>query len=196
MRAHPVAELMHVGEELPLVVEQAGMPDVISVITRCRFGLAGVVDERGELIGVVTDGDLRRHFAALNSALAGGRDDPLAQIDRVGHAGGATRLMFLNDAKITAAFVVNRPRYRASGSAGRDRAYPRSAQIRAQLNAGSVTAVRFAILIPARFASQRFPGKPLAPLVGASGLAKPLIQRAWEAALCGARRGSGVRRHR
>lgn len=38
------------------------------------------------------------------------------------------------------------------------------------------------IVIPARFASQRFPAKPLAMLKGASGLAKPLIQRAWEAA--------------
>lgn len=43
-------------------------------------------------------------------------------------------------------------------------------------------ATRFAIVIPARFASQRFPGKPLAPLVGAKGLAKPLIRRSWEAA--------------
>ena len=42
--------------------------------------------------------------------------------------------------------------------------------------------VRFAIIIPARFASQRYPGKPLAPLIGASGLAKPLIRRSWEAA--------------
>ncbi len=42
--------------------------------------------------------------------------------------------------------------------------------------------VSFAILIPARFASQRFPGKPLAPLAGATGLAKPLIRRSWEAA--------------
>ena len=37
-------------------------------------------------------------------------------------------------------------------------------------------------MIPARFASQRFPGKPLVPLVGASGVAKPLIRRSWEAA--------------
>lgn len=41
---------------------------------------------------------------------------------------------------------------------------------------------RFAIVIPARFASTRFPGKPLAPLRGARGDAKPLIQRSWEAA--------------
>ena len=40
-----------------------------------------------------------------------------------------------------------------------------------------------AILIPARFRSSRFPGKPLAALRGAEGEAKPLIRRAWEAAM-------------
>jgi len=40
----------------------------------------------------------------------------------------------------------------------------------------------FAIIIPARFASSRFPGKPLAPLKGADGTIKPLIQRSWECA--------------
>lgn len=38
------------------------------------------------------------------------------------------------------------------------------------------------ILIPARFASSRYPGKPLVELRGATGLAKPLIQRSYEAA--------------
>jgi 3-deoxy-manno-octulosonate cytidylyltransferase (CMP-KDO synthetase) len=42
--------------------------------------------------------------------------------------------------------------------------------------------VSFAILIPARYQSVRFPGKPLALLTGANGTAKPLIQRSWEAA--------------
>ncbi|PTQ09409.1 3-deoxy-manno-octulosonate cytidylyltransferase [Sphingomonas oleivorans] len=41
---------------------------------------------------------------------------------------------------------------------------------------------RVAIIIPARFASQRYPGKPLALLRGAGGRAKPLIERSWEAA--------------
>lgn len=41
----------------------------------------------------------------------------------------------------------------------------------------------FAIIIPARYASSRFPAKPLAPLVGATGIAKPLIQRSWECAM-------------
>jgi 3-deoxy-manno-octulosonate cytidylyltransferase (CMP-KDO synthetase) len=44
------------------------------------------------------------------------------------------------------------------------------------------------ILIPARYASSRYPGKPLVELKGASGIAKPLIQRSVEAA----RRVSGV----
>jgi 3-deoxy-manno-octulosonate cytidylyltransferase (CMP-KDO synthetase) len=38
------------------------------------------------------------------------------------------------------------------------------------------------LVIPARYASTRFPGKPLAPLRGATGQEKPLIQRTWEAA--------------
>ncbi len=41
---------------------------------------------------------------------------------------------------------------------------------------------RFAIIIPARYASSRFPGKPLAPLRGAGGEVKSLIQRTWECA--------------
>lgn len=41
----------------------------------------------------------------------------------------------------------------------------------------------FAIIIPARFASTRFPGKPLAQLRGATGLSKSLIQRSWECAM-------------
>ena len=40
----------------------------------------------------------------------------------------------------------------------------------------------FAIVIPARYESTRFPGKPLAGLSGVTGIAKPLIQRSWEAA--------------
>ncbi|TGX48727.1 3-deoxy-manno-octulosonate cytidylyltransferase [Sphingomonas gei] len=47
---------------------------------------------------------------------------------------------------------------------------------------GIVRAARAAIIIPARFASSRFPGKPLVPLHGAEGAAKSLLQRSWEAA--------------
>jgi 3-deoxy-manno-octulosonate cytidylyltransferase (CMP-KDO synthetase) len=46
------------------------------------------------------------------------------------------------------------------------------------------------IIIPARAASSRFPRKPLVPLRGATGIAKPLVQRSWEAA----RRVGGIAR--
>ena len=48
------------------------------------------------------------------------------------------------------------------------------------------------IVIPARYASQRFPGKPLAPLRGATGVSKTLIQRTFETAQAAAREVSGV----
>lgn len=48
------------------------------------------------------------------------------------------------------------------------------------------------IIIPARYASARFPGKPLAPLKGATGVAKPLIQRTWEAAMAAGEAVGGV----
>ena len=38
------------------------------------------------------------------------------------------------------------------------------------------------VVIPARYASKRYPGKPLAQLTGAGGVSKSLIQRSWEAA--------------
>ncbi len=43
--------------------------------------------------------------------------------------------------------------------------------------------MRTAIIIPARYASTRYPGKPLVDLTGASGVAKSLVRRSWEAAM-------------
>jgi 3-deoxy-manno-octulosonate cytidylyltransferase (CMP-KDO synthetase) len=45
-----------------------------------------------------------------------------------------------------------------------------------------MTDASFAIIIPARYASTRYPGKPLAPLKGASGQTKTLVERSWECA--------------
>ncbi|MCB2108433.1 MAG: KpsF/GutQ family sugar-phosphate isomerase [Rhodobacteraceae bacterium] len=58
-----VGDLMHVGDEMPLIKPDTAMPETILEMTRKTFGIAGVV-ENGKLIGVVTDGDLRRHMSA------------------------------------------------------------------------------------------------------------------------------------
>jgi arabinose-5-phosphate isomerase len=60
-----VADLMHAGEEMPLTVPTAPMAEALLEMSRKGFGVVGVVGEHGELVGIVTDGDLRRHMAGL-----------------------------------------------------------------------------------------------------------------------------------
>jgi arabinose-5-phosphate isomerase len=57
-----VADIMHEGAAVPLVTRGTSMADAILVITAKSFGCAGVIDEAGRLVGIVTDGDLRRHM--------------------------------------------------------------------------------------------------------------------------------------
>ena len=55
-----VRDLMHAGEELPQVEEQATGSAAISEISAKKLGMTTVVDRTGALVGVITDGDLRR----------------------------------------------------------------------------------------------------------------------------------------
>jgi arabinose-5-phosphate isomerase len=55
-----VADLMHTGEAVPVVGQEAALKDVVVEMTRKRFGMTTVVDARGRLAGIITDGDLRR----------------------------------------------------------------------------------------------------------------------------------------
>ncbi|UQZ91269.1 KpsF/GutQ family sugar-phosphate isomerase [Deltaproteobacteria bacterium Smac51] len=57
-----VRDIMHVGDEVPLVTPERLMGDVLLTITGKSFGSTGVIDAEGRLIGVITDGDLRRHM--------------------------------------------------------------------------------------------------------------------------------------
>ncbi|MFZ5708754.1 MAG: KpsF/GutQ family sugar-phosphate isomerase [Pseudomonadota bacterium] len=101
-----VSDLMHGGEELPLVPEAAPMGEVLLTITRKGFGVAGVCDPAGRLSGIITDGDLRRHMEGLlghraAEVMTGGpRTVPPDML-----AGKALAVM--NDRKITCLFVVD-----------------------------------------------------------------------------------------
>jgi len=55
-----VRDLMHTGEEFPKVHEGASMREVLVEMTSKRLGVTGVMDGGGKLVGVITDGDLRR----------------------------------------------------------------------------------------------------------------------------------------
>ena len=61
-RLKPVARLMHKGKAIPLIGAHASIHDTIVEMTEKRLGLVGVVDDRGRLVGVITDGDLRRNI--------------------------------------------------------------------------------------------------------------------------------------
>jgi arabinose-5-phosphate isomerase len=58
-----VEHVMHSGEDAPIVSAATPMRTVVDVMTRKGLGMTCVVDERGVLVGIITDGDLRRHLA-------------------------------------------------------------------------------------------------------------------------------------
>jgi arabinose-5-phosphate isomerase len=103
-----VADVMHTGEELPLVGNDAAMSDVLLVMTSKRFGCAGVTDGTGGLVGVITDGDLRRHMQG-DLLKQQARDVMTAKprLVRSGALGGeALRLMNQHEKPVTCLFVV------------------------------------------------------------------------------------------
>ena len=59
-----VADIMHTGETMPLSPLGTRMSDAILEMTTKGFGCVGITDARGALVGIITDGDLRRHMRA------------------------------------------------------------------------------------------------------------------------------------
>lgn len=57
-----IENLMHRGQEIPRVPEEADLKEVIREMSAKRFGITTVADGQGTLKGVITDGDLRRLF--------------------------------------------------------------------------------------------------------------------------------------
>ncbi len=64
-----VEQLMHGGEQTPIVGEATPMRDVIYEMSRKGLGMTCVVDDGGTLLGIITDGDLRRHMTGNPASL-------------------------------------------------------------------------------------------------------------------------------
>jgi arabinose-5-phosphate isomerase len=58
-----VSDVMHRGDTIPLIGIDALMSDVLVQMTAKRLGCVGITDAAGKLVGIITDGDLRRHMA-------------------------------------------------------------------------------------------------------------------------------------
>ena len=61
-RLRPVRRLMHGGDSLPLIRNDSSMHDTVVEMSAKRLGVIGVTDGDGHLLGVITDGDLRRNI--------------------------------------------------------------------------------------------------------------------------------------
>jgi arabinose-5-phosphate isomerase len=57
-----VGDVMHTGGAIPLVVLGTGMADAVVEMSTKGFGCVGITDAKGNLAGIITDGDLRRHM--------------------------------------------------------------------------------------------------------------------------------------
>jgi arabinose-5-phosphate isomerase len=55
-----VSDLMHSGDEMPIIDENAIMQEALMVMSEKMLGCVGAVNKKGELVGIITDGDLRR----------------------------------------------------------------------------------------------------------------------------------------
>lgn len=64
-----VSDLMHTGDEIPLVRHDILMKNALFEITSKKLGCTGVLDSEGKLIGIITDGDLRRALAKYQDVL-------------------------------------------------------------------------------------------------------------------------------
>jgi len=102
-----VSDIMHKGDAVPLVAETVAMSDALVTMTEKSLGCLGITDGDGRLVGVITDGDLRRHMGSgmLEAATA---DIMTADPKVVGpDTLASAALEVINTSNITALFVVD-----------------------------------------------------------------------------------------
>jgi len=104
-----VADIMHSGERIPKVAENASLSDALVEMTRKNLGMTAIVDEQDRVLGVYTDGDLRRtldknidvHTARISEVMTRGGKTTSAR------ALAAEVLKMMEDHKINALLVVD-----------------------------------------------------------------------------------------
>ncbi|MHA7871940.1 MAG: KpsF/GutQ family sugar-phosphate isomerase [Hyphococcus sp.] len=102
-----VRDLMHGADKLPLADRRAALPEVVQKISTGGFGCVGVTDSDGGLCGIITDGDLRRHFGADLTAKRA--EDVMTKTPQTTTADALAGdvLALMSRRKITALFVVD-----------------------------------------------------------------------------------------
>ncbi len=104
-RLSKVRDLMHSGPALPIVGVETLMTDVLIEISQKGFGVVGVADTSGHLVGIVTDGDLRRHMDGL-LGLTASQVMTACPTTIVADSLAEEAVAIMNDRKITCLFVI------------------------------------------------------------------------------------------
>lgn len=102
-----VEDIMAKGDAVPLINPEAKMSDALVVMTAKSYGCLGVVDKAGKLLGVITDGDLRRHMSPdlVNKSVQEIMTKNPKTI--IPHLLGVEAVAYMNANKITNVFVVD-----------------------------------------------------------------------------------------
>jgi arabinose-5-phosphate isomerase len=103
-----VADVMHKGDAMPLAGEDMAMTAALVTMTAKSFGCLGVVDGKGKLVGMVTDGDLRRHMGADLLKATTGQIMTKKPKTVAPQMLASAALEMLNASRITALFVVDK----------------------------------------------------------------------------------------
>ena len=101
-----VKDIMHSKNNIPLTSENTNMKDVIVKITNKNFGCIGVLNQSKFLVGVITDGDLRRHMK--HNMLKKKAKDVMSKNPKVitENTFVSDALKIINDFKITSLFII------------------------------------------------------------------------------------------
>ena len=102
-----ISEVMHKGDSIPLANEMISIDQAIIIMTQKRFGCLGITDSHGNIIGIITDGDLRRSLSGniFNMPATKIMTENLITIEEDSLIIDAISVM--NTKKITCLFVVD-----------------------------------------------------------------------------------------
>lgn len=103
-----VSEIMHTGKKLPLIKEDSFMDEALIEMTKKSFGCLGIINHSNKLVGIITDGDLRRKMGVdiIKKSVKNIMTKNPLTIDEKFLIGEALNLM--NNKKITSLFVCNK----------------------------------------------------------------------------------------
>jgi arabinose-5-phosphate isomerase len=101
-----VRDFMHSGDSVPLAPLGTKMSEAVLIMSAKGFGCVGITDPAGKLVGIITDGDLRRHMR--NNLLDARVDDVMTRAPKTVRPDQliSETLELLNSTKVTALFAV------------------------------------------------------------------------------------------